>query len=407
VTLDQPNGTVEVKASYPGDPDHMPSSSTQRFVIGAAGRAAVTLTYTGATRGEFQATVNLSATLVDPRDGSAVAGRQITFTLGAQSCTATTDQAGLARCLLVLQQRPGAYTVTASFAGDSVFAPATVSAPFTIDKGRTTTTLTSSANPSDFGQDVTFTATVTAVNRGAVAPGGSVGFRRSIIGLGTRSLDPGGRAVLTVPVLQVGRNDITAAYGGDDFFLGSSSALAQIVTCSRTLSGVQAGGLDLTAGSTCLVNATVNGRVTIGAGAAVSISNSRLNGGVTATDGLAFTLCGSRVNGDLRVSGSAKLVLVGDGGDDGTPACAGSTLNGSTTIFRNRGQAEVGGNTISDNLILNDSSGTGPDEETVRSKIEANTIHGDLFCTGNVPAPTDDGRPNTIDGEGFGQCTGF
>jgi Big-like domain-containing protein len=73
-------------------------------------------------------------------------------------------------------------------------AAATVSAPFAINKGRTVTTLTSSKNPSDFGQDVTFTATVTAANPGAVAPGGQVTFKRSTITLDTRSLDAVGHS---------------------------------------------------------------------------------------------------------------------------------------------------------------------------------------------------------------------
>jgi len=340
--------------------------------------------------------------------GSGVVGDPITFTLGPQSCTGTTDISGRASCAVVLQQRPGTYTVTANFPGDTAFAPATVSVPFTITKGRTVTTLTSSANPSDFGQDITFTATVTAANPGAVAPAGQVKFRRSMtIGLGASTLDATGRSTLTVPILQVGQNAITATYGGNDFFLDSTGSLTQTVTCSRTLTGRQPGGLDLTAGSTCLNNATVNGRITIRSGAAVSISNSQLNGAITATDGLALTMCGSRVNGDIRISGSAKFVLLGDAGDDGAPACAGNTLNGSTTIFASRGQAEVSANTISEDLIINDNSGTGPDEGRRRTQIEANTIGDDLFCFGNTPAPTNDGQPNSITGQGFGQCIGF
>lgn len=246
-----------------------------------------------------------------------------------------------------------------------------------------------------------------AANPGAIAPSGQVTFRRSIITLGTRGLDATGHSTLTVPILQVGQNMITATYGGDGFFLDSNATLLQIVTCSRTVSGVQRGGLNLSAGSTCLTNATVNGLTTIGPGAAVSISNSRLNGINTAGGGLALTVCGSTVNGDVTVRNSAKFVLVGDAGDDGAPACAGNTLNGTTTIVGSRGQAEIGGNTISMNLILNDSSGTGPDEESTQSEIEANRIGADLFCTGNTPPPTDDGLPNTITGQGFGQCAGF
>jgi hypothetical protein len=54
-----------------------------------------------------------------------------------------------------------------------------------------------------------------------------------------------------------------------------------------------------------------------------------------------------------------------------------------------------------------DSSGMGPDEESTQSEVEANRIGGDLFCTGNTPAPTNDGHPNSISGDGFGQWTGI
>jgi len=45
--------------------------------------------------------------------------------------------------------------------------------------------------------------------------------------------------------------------------------------------------------------------------------------------------------------------------------------------------------------------------KSTQSEIEANTIGADLFCTGNTPAPTNDGHPNSITGQGFGQCIGF
>lgn len=407
VTLNQPNGTVDVQAESPGDPDHLPTSTTQQFTIGAAGRSAATLTYVGDTTGEFQATADLAASLVDAKTGNPVVSDPISFTLGAQSCTATTDATGLAQCVVVLQQRPGTYTVTADFAGDGTHAAATVSVPFTITKGRTTTTVSSSKNPSDFGQPVTFTATVATANPGAVSPSGLVRFQRSTIGLGTGGLDAIGHAALTVPILQVGQNPITATYGGDDFFLDSTGSLTQTVGCTRTVTGTQPGGLKLTAGSTCITNATVNGAITISAGAAVSISNSHLNGSMTATSALALTICGSTVKGSVGVLGTAKYVLIGDGGDDGTPACAGNTFSGTVMVAGSKGQMEFGGNTVTGSVIFNDSSGTGPDEETTTSEIEANTIGGSLSCTGNTPSPTNDGHPNKLNGPAAGQCAGF
>jgi hypothetical protein len=104
----------------------------------------------------------------------------------------------------------------------------------------------------------------------------------------------------------------------------------------------------------------------LGAGAPVSISNSPLNGTVSAIGGLALTICGSTAHGTVSVLDS---------------------VNGS--------------------LILNNSSGTGPDEETTRSEVEANTVGGSLSCVDSTPAPTNNGHPSKINGSAAGQCTGF
>jgi hypothetical protein len=109
----------------------------------------------------------------------------------------------------------------------------------------------------------------------------------------------------------------------------------------------------------------------------------------------------------MTVNVSSKYVLVGDAGDDGAPACAGNTLKGTTSIFNSAGQAEVGGNTITQDLIVNDASGTGPDEESVSSEIEANKIGGSLFCSGNTLAPGNDGHQNSVAGQEVDQCVGF
>jgi hypothetical protein len=52
------------------------------------------LTYTGALAGEVNDPLTLSARLTDGSSGNPVAGRTITFALGAQTLTATTDASG-------------------------------------------------------------------------------------------------------------------------------------------------------------------------------------------------------------------------------------------------------------------------------------------------------------------------
>ena len=91
-------------------------------------------------------------------------------------------------------------------------------------RATTTTALTSDLNPSLFGQSVTFTATVTG--GGAT---GTVTFNDDATTLGTGNLS-GGTATFATSSLAVGTHTITAVYGGDGSFAGSTSpALTQTV----------------------------------------------------------------------------------------------------------------------------------------------------------------------------------
>ena len=95
----------------------------------------------------------------------------------------------------------------------------------------TSTTLTSTLNPSVYGQQVTFRAVVSG--NGALT--GSVGFRLSTgSSFGSATLTDG-VATLTRRFLTAGSHAVTAVYGGDATHLKSSSAvLNQVVHQART-----------------------------------------------------------------------------------------------------------------------------------------------------------------------------
>jgi uncharacterized repeat protein (TIGR01451 family) len=96
----------------------------------------------------------------------------------------------------------------------------------------TTTAIASSANPSMFGQSVTFTATVTTASGN---PGGTVNFLDGGIVLGTGILDPNGIAAFATTTLGVGSHTMTAAYIGDTTHQAStSSPLNQVVNPNST-----------------------------------------------------------------------------------------------------------------------------------------------------------------------------
>ena len=89
----------------------------------------------------------------------------------------------------------------------------------------TTTALGSSLNPSQVGQSVTFTATVS----GGTSPTGTVEFFDGATSLGTVAL-AGATATLTTSALTVGSHPITAVYSGDADDPGSTSPqVSQVV----------------------------------------------------------------------------------------------------------------------------------------------------------------------------------
>ena len=80
--------------------------------------------------------------------------------------------------------------------------------------------MTSSLNPSDYGQFITLTATVTS---GSGTPAGTVVFRDGAIVIGTATLDLSGHASMAASVLTTGSHSITAFYSGDSVFNPSTS----------------------------------------------------------------------------------------------------------------------------------------------------------------------------------------
>ena len=116
----------------------------------------------------------------------------------------------------------GLRTGTLTFTDNAPNSPQTVILSGT---GTTTTTtkLTSSPNPSRYGQAVTLTATVTPALPGT--PTGSVTFYDGANSLGSVALPPNGSAALTRSALTGGNHSLTASYSGDKVFLPSTSAV--------------------------------------------------------------------------------------------------------------------------------------------------------------------------------------
>lgn len=85
------------------------------------------------------------------------------------------------------------------------------------------TDLVTSKSPSTYGENITFTASVSPVLPATVIPTGSVTFRDGILVLGTIGLDEEGKAFYTNSELTQGSHEIIAVYIGDASYLGSTS----------------------------------------------------------------------------------------------------------------------------------------------------------------------------------------
>ena len=156
-------------------------------------------------------------------------------------------------------------TFSASQAGNDVISatatdPSTNTSEFssTSSAAETTTVVTSSDNPSVFGQEVTFTAMVTVVAPNVGTPTGIVTFLDGASTLGTGALDDTGTASLSTSTLAVGSHPVTAVYGGDASDQAStSSAVSQIVNQASTTTNLEVSPTSTTSGQPVTLTATV------------------------------------------------------------------------------------------------------------------------------------------------------
>jgi len=151
----------------------------------------------------------------------------------------------------------GSHTITAAYGGDANHSGST-SAPLTqaVNPAATAIMLTSSRNPSTFGEAITFTATVTS---DAGTPTGDVRFTETAAGmvLGTATL-ANGVATLSTAALPVGSFSITAEYFGNVSFAGSStSSLTQVVAAIPTTMVLSSSSPAATVGQPVTFTATV------------------------------------------------------------------------------------------------------------------------------------------------------
>jgi hypothetical protein len=151
---------------------------------------------------------------------------------------------------------PGANSITAVYEGDSNNSGSTSAPVSQFVLATTTTTLTSSPNPSAYGQTVAFTAVLTS-SIGAPPDGETVTFKQGTSVLGTGTLSSGS-ASFTTSTLKVGTTAVKAVYSGDSNFTSSTSKpISQIIGKATTAMALTSSQNSSTYGQPVTFTATV------------------------------------------------------------------------------------------------------------------------------------------------------
>ena len=221
ITVNLGSGPHSIVATYAGDTNDTGSASApDAFTVQQAMTAtALVGTPNPSTLG---AAVAFTATVTG--NGATPSGSVTLLADGVPVGTQPLNSAGTA-AFSVTSLPVGAHAMVAKYAGDSNDA-ASVSTAYsqTVQKATSTVALNAAPNPAPAGNTVTFAVTVTGTSP---APSGTVVLQDSGSTIGTATLSANGTASFAIKTLSVGPHSITAVYGGDANYTGSSASLTQ------------------------------------------------------------------------------------------------------------------------------------------------------------------------------------
>ncbi|SEB76917.1 Ig-like domain-containing protein [Streptomyces melanosporofaciens] len=234
-------GTHIVTATYNGEANFTASTgTTAALVIPASTTTTVTSAPDPSTLGQ---SVTFTATVTPVAPGAGTPAGTVTFIIGGSGGgTFTQPLSGGMATLSLGTLGVGTHAVVVIYSGSTDFLPSTGIDTHTVNPGpaATTTTLTSSVNPSVFGQPVTYTATVTPNPPATGTPTGTVTFTITDPD-GITSTQPlvGGTATFTTSGPGTGSHTVTATYNGDTNFAPSTSApLTQVVSFANSRTSI-------------------------------------------------------------------------------------------------------------------------------------------------------------------------
>jgi hypothetical protein len=303
-------GSHSIMAYYWGDSnDTAGTSSPLTQIVKAV--TAVTLTSDPNTS-TYASSVTFSAQVTP-----SLATGTVTFYNGGTSIGSGTLVGGTAT-FTTSTLPAGSDSITASYGGDSYdLAGASSALTQTVRQATSSTSVTSNLNPSDPGNSVTFTATVTP----SLATG-TVTFKDGGTSIGSGTLSSSGTATFTTSTLAAGSHSITASYGGDsNDTTSTSSTLTQTVSSKASSTSVTSSPNPSTSGGSVTFTATVTPNTATGtvtfydANGTLQLGSGTLSGSGTATLTTTALVPGlhsitATYNGDANDTPSTSPVLV-------------------------------------------------------------------------------------------------
>ncbi|MFJ6054844.1 beta strand repeat-containing protein, partial [Streptomyces sp. NPDC092307] len=222
-------GTHLITAAYNGDASFLISKGLGKVAIRKASTSTtVTLSPSPSVVGQ-PVTFTAAVAVISPGAGTPTGfvnfniagGGTLSGVVVDGTATATTSSLGV-----------GAHSVSAMYLGDTNFVTSTGTVDHNVNQASTTTTVSSSPNPSQPGDTVTFMAVVEPVDPGSGVPDGTVDF--AITGGSTTvnlsgSLDSSGVATVDTELSGTGEYTVTGSYPGSARFAGSSGSVTQTV----------------------------------------------------------------------------------------------------------------------------------------------------------------------------------
>ncbi len=221
-------GTYQLTASYSGDASNSPAVSMP-FTLTVQLTPTATSLVNSVNPSTFGQSVTFTATTSGgtPIPTGVIEFLDSTTVLGSSPVNAS----GTAN-LSITSLTFGTHSISAIYVGDVDHATSTSNVLTEKIVDPAISSLTSSLNPSIYGESVTLTVKVTG-GQGQV-PTGTVVLRNGASSLGTLSLDSTGAGVLTIATLPVGSDILTASYSGDTNYSTSHAFLTQTIQSAST-----------------------------------------------------------------------------------------------------------------------------------------------------------------------------